>query len=194
MSLTLPLILIALMAFAAALWSQLRAFDDDEAAFRGRRRRTAAALVILLLTLGIGHALATGTLKPRLIAPDEDGGWGALRIDGRPVPSSEYTIFIRDGRIEGGRDGCNSWGYTDDPPGPGERMILSTLVECPADDSLRLAYYALARSGIEPELRRDGSLRLSAGGHEAIFRRCRWVEEPRHPGPSAPRREICVIR
>lgn len=193
MSLTLPLILIALLAFGAALWSQVRAFDDDQAAFQRRRRRTGIGLGVLLLTLGLGHALATGTLRPRLFAPEEDGGWGALRIDGRPVSSRDYTIFIRDGRVEAGRDGCNSWGYTDDPPGPyGERMIISTLVACPEDDPVRLGYYAVARSGAKPELRPDGTLRLAAPGHEAFFRRCKWVEEPLPPGTSGSGPEICV--
>lgn len=193
MSLTAVSVLIALTGFFAALAVQLRSFTDDQVAFARRRKRAALSFGALLFILGFIHAYAIGLVRIGF-GPEEDGSWGAISIDGRPVSSRDYTVFIRDGRVEAGRDGCNSWGYTDDPPGPnGERMILSTLVACYDDDPARKGYYAVARSKAVTELRGD-LLRLSARGHEAIFRRCTWVEEPLPTGTSGSGSEICVAK
>ena len=178
MSLDLALLLVGLTGLGIAVWSQVRALDAGEAEFRRRRKRSGIALGGLVLLLGAGVFVSSGVPADWLLAEKEDGGWGGVSIDGRPVSAADYRISVKRGRITGGRDGCNDWHYTDDPPAPdGGRMIFSTLVACPEDDPLRRAYYRLRAEGV-PQLRPDGSLRLAAGGHEALFRRCRWLREP----------------
>src|SRR5687768_5029344 len=113
MSLTTISVIVALVGFFAALAVQLRSFTDDQAAFARRRKRAALSFGGLLLVLGLIHAYSMGLLRIGWFAPEEDGSWGAISIDGRPVSSRDYTIFIRDGKVEAGRDGCNSWGYSD---------------------------------------------------------------------------------
>lgn len=196
MDLTLLLILAAFFSLGVALWLQIRPLGEDADTFARRRRRTGIALALTLLALGVVHAVATGTLRPRLFAPKEDGSWAAVTIDGRPIASDAYNIGIRDRQVAGGRDDCNDWGYDDDPPNAaGERMINSTLVGCPEDDPVRQAYWTLV---IAPdaivELRADGMLRLAARGHEAIFRRCTWTEEPFPAGTSGSGRRLCITR
>lgn len=145
------------------------------------RRLPLAGIVILLVgalmlaTCGIIDP--TGRWRPwtALFAPDEDGSWMVISIDGEPVPHGEYRYGITDGKISGGRDGCNDWGYTDDPPGPdGERMIVSTLQACPEDNPLTRAYRLLTR---DPRmvLAPNGLLHLSGHGHKAVLRRCEWT-------------------
>lgn len=155
--------------------------------------------VVLLLAAAFSLMLA-GIIDPRgqwrpwdgLLTADEDGSWAALSIDGRPVDPQQYRIAIADGEVSGGRDGCNSWGYSDEAPDAnGERTIVTTLVGCPEDDPVRQAYWRLA-SASRIALLPDGRLRLSADGHEAIFRRCEWKTE-RESGPGySSERMVCV--
>lgn len=188
MTLNLASILIALLAFAAAIGVQLRGFGDDPATFRRKRRRAAFALIGLLLLLGLVQYAVRGDLWWRLFGPEEDGSWGAVMIDGRRVSPSSWTYGIRDRMVRGGYDYCNSWSYSDEGPDRnGERMIHTTLVGCPEDDPLRRAYWSVTPA--RPKLRPDGSLRLAAGGHEVILRRCEWM-----PDPAAPRQTRCVTR
>lgn len=117
----------------------------------------------------------------RLFGPEENGSWEAVSIDSQPVAPREFRITIGRGAITGGRDGCNDWTFTDEKPNAkGERTIESTLVGCPKT-ALTRAYYALLA---QPSLRLqpDGRLDVRAGGHRAIFRRCRWRTE-RESGP-----------
>lgn len=150
----------------------------------GTWRRLPIAMIVALLCGALalatcGIADPTGRWRPwtAMLAPDEDGSWAVVSIDGRPLPPDEYRFGITDGKISGGRDGCNDWSYTDDPPGPdGERMIVSTLQACPEDDPVRQAYRLLTRNP-KIELGADGLLRMTGQGHQAVLRRCEWVTE-----------------
>ena len=104
--------------------------------------------------------------------PDEDGTWRAMRLDGERVPGAvNYSVSIRDRDVVGGEDGCNSWGFTDDPPLPnGDRMTTSTLVGC-SPLPLEGSYRALVFGRPHPALLDDGSLRLATSSHSGIFRR-----------------------
>ena len=193
MNLGLALLLIAVAGLAATVWSQFRALEEDAESFKRKRRRSGIALAVLLLVLGIGHAFATGTLKPRLLAPEQDGSWGALSIDGRRVSPRDYRLAVADGAVAGGRDGCNDWGFVEDEAGEvGERRIVSTLMECPDGDPARRAFWTLALQA-RLELLPDGTLRLAGHGHEAIFRRCRWVRERPPEGTAGSGSRICAF-
>lgn len=113
-----------------------------------------------------------------LFGPEEDGSWAALSIDGRPVSGEDYQLSVDGRKVAGGRDGCNDWHFTGEPDAKGERMIFSTLQACPEDDPIRLAYNRLAwDQRARLTVRPDGTLRISARGHEALFRRCYWEVE-----------------
>ncbi len=144
-----------------------------------RRDRLGLALILILgiSTVGI-LILAIAGLSPRQIgdalhATRADGSWKAVRPDGAAVTSKNYLVVVRRGRVVGGYDDCNGWSYEDKKPDEhGERRVLSTLVECAADEDLRQIYRTLVYA---PKI--DGlgenELRLSRGGHEGIFRRCK---------------------
>ena len=179
-------ILVSLLGLGLAVWWQLQGVGENRAAFARRRQQAGFGLLLLMLVLGAGAYIGIYGVPDRIFAAEEDGGWGAVIIDGRPVSAEDYRIAVKGGEVVGGYDGCNSWGYTDDPLGPdGSRMIVSTLVECP-DDRVRRAYWTLRSRGTALELRPDGSLRLAGRGHEAIFQRCRSI------GNSGSGRERCV--
>jgi hypothetical protein len=99
-----------------------------------------------------------------------DGVWVAETIDGRGVGRTRYTINVAEGRVTGGHDGCNGWGYE---MYQGQRTVNSTLIGCPPDP-LHEGYWAVVRP--EPwtaRLLRDGRLEASARGHRAVLRRAR---------------------
>lgn len=195
MGLTTILLLIAFAGLAAALWVQLRGFGLDRAAGRRRRARAWLALLGLLLGLGLVQAGHDARIVRPPTAPAVDGTWAAVSIDGRPVSWRGWRISVADGKVAGGRDGCNDWSFGAPEVEGGERTIDTTLVGCPEDDPLRKAYWALAlERNRPPEARSDGSLHLAAGGHEAIFRRCRWTEEPLPPGVSGTRPRVCALQ
>lgn len=176
MSLNLGLILVATLAMIAVMAAQLRWLRQDRATFARKRKRAAWAFVTLLLLLGLIRYGASGGLD-WLLAPDEDGSWRTVSIDGRTVADREFVIGISDRRVSGGIDDCNSWGFEEeDPPKPpDERIIVTTLALCPDEqDPARRAYRVIANSDPLPWLRPDGSLLLAAGGHQALLRRCTW--------------------
>jgi hypothetical protein len=192
-TLTLILTAAAVLGFAWAMWVQVRWMKEDAATFRRKRKRAAFALAVLLLTIGLVQALATGTLRPRLFVPEEDGAWGMVSIDGMPVRNGAWTINVTDGKIKGGRDDCNYWSFEEEGDAAGERMIHTTLVACEEEDPMRKAYWTLANApetGIE--LRSGGWLRIAAQGHQAMLRRCEWVDEPLPPGSTGPK--VCVTQ
>ena len=97
-----------------------------------------------------------------------DGAWVAETIDGRSVGRTRYTLNIAEGRVTGGHDGCNGWGYQWEQ---GQRTISSTLIGCPPDP-LQQAYWAV----VQPEpwtarLLDDGRLEAWATSHRVVFRR-----------------------
>lgn len=97
-----------------------------------------------------------------------DGAWIADTIDGRSVGRTRYTINVAEGRVTGGHDGCNGWGFE---MYQGQRTVNSTLIGCPPDP-LQQAYWAVVRP--EPwtaRLLQDGRLEASTPGHRVVFRR-----------------------
>jgi heat shock protein HslJ len=173
-----------------------RAFQD---------RLAAAWAALALLASGCaGEDPAETTARPaegagaapaaaRPAARDIDGAWLAVAIDGRPVAAGAWRFGISDGKVSGGRDGCNDWGYGEPETKGGPRTIHSTLVGCPEDDPVRKAYWAIA-SAPEATLdqRDDGVMRIAARGHEALLRRCRWISEPMPPGVEGRGRRTCA--
>lgn len=133
----------------------------------------------LLLALLAGCGSSSREPDPRL-----DGLWEATSIDGKPVPADRFLLRLRNGRVVGGRDGCNSWGYDETvPPAPdGSRTIVSDLMGCPAIPQRPAYWRALGNGNVVPALRRpDSQLRIAAGGAEILARR---APEKRPPGPS----------
>jgi len=193
MSLTLALLLIGAAGLAAACWTIVRGFGMDAAGYRRRRKQAGLGLGALLLAIGLVQAGDSLRVVQRLTAPAVDGSWAAVAIDGRPVPWREWRYRIERGKVAGGFDACNEWGFDTPEVEGGPPTITTTLVGCPEQDPVRKAYWALAL-GASAELRADGSLRLSGRGHEAILRRCRWTEEPLPPGTAGTPPRACVPR
>ena len=103
-----------------------------------------------------------------LFGPAVDGTWSALSVDGRPVPSRDYSISITGGQVSSGYDGCNGWGVSDHPD-----LIVVELEECPPNPT-RDAYWAAVRGrGSSIELRDDDRLVTGNGRHVAVFSRRR---------------------
>lgn len=194
MSLTPVLILVAFAGLGAASWALAQGFGLEWAAYRRRQSRVALSLLALLIGLGLVHAAHEGRIVQRLTAPEVDGAWAAVSIDGRPVSWREWRISVARGKVAGGRDGCNDWGFDEPEVEGGERTIITTLVGCAEDDPVRKAYWALTLADpASLELRTDGKLRIVAAGHEALLRRCRWVSEPLPPGTSGTGPRVCAI-
>jgi hypothetical protein len=102
-------------------------------------------------------------------------------------------VSVERGRVSGGRDDCNDWGYQEAAEPNGQRMIVSTLVGCREDDPVRRAYWVMATApDAAVALREDGTLRLAARGHEGLFGRCRWQREAPPPGSRSTGRQVCV--
>ena len=150
-----------------------------------RWQRAGSKLVMLLLAaallLGLfGTFQSSRTVQhwTRLFGAEENGSWSALSIDRRPVSSEDYRVSVDGRKVAGGRDGCNDWSYQEKRDPNGERMIVTTLQACPEDDPVRVAYHVLVHDPqARLELQADGTLRLAAGGHEGLFRRCYWQVE-----------------
>ncbi|HYG29860.1 MAG TPA: hypothetical protein VD887_06570 [Allosphingosinicella sp.] len=193
MSFALVLVLIALAGLVAAVWTMARGLLQDDAAYRRAQKRGGLGLAALLLALGIVQVGQTERVVQRLTAPEEDGSWNAVSIDGRPVAAGAWRISVERGRVSGGRDDCNDWGYQEPQREGGQRLIVSTLVGCREDDPARRGYWAMATApDAVLELRGDGRLRLAARGHEGLFRRCRWTREAPPPGSRSTARQVCL--
>lgn len=146
--------------------------------------KLASSLVAFAVALaGAFHVAARGAPRPATL--EVDGNWSAVAIDGRPAPVG-YRLAIENGRVQGGRDACNDWGYQED--GRGGRLIVSTLVGCPEEDPVRRAFWVMASAtDASIALQGDGTLRVAAGGHEAVWQRCRWTR------PSPRQSARCVV-
>ena len=145
---------------------------------RRQRLSTAIALTFLMaalvmMALGFSGARRPQDLWEAIFAPETDGSWTAVRIDGRPIEPERYRIGVSAGKVSGGRDDCNDWAYEGEPDEKGEQMINTTLVGCPEGDPMREAYWALVYDP-KIELNPDGKLRVQGQGHEAILIRCQW--------------------
>lgn len=131
------------------------------------------AAAIVLFALSLAGYRSPADIWRALTAAPEDGDWTAISIDGRPVEPERYRITLVQKKVLGGRDDCNDWSYDDQRDKPGERMIVSTLVACPENDSRREAYWAIANNSTVT-LRPDDKLLISGQGHSALMVRCRW--------------------
>lgn len=190
-SLTTILLLTGAAGLALACLAIVRGLGLDDAGYRRRQKQAGLGLGALLLVLILVQAGHDGKVVYRLTAPEVDGSWAVVTIDGRPVPPREYRVVVTGAKVSGGRDACNGWGFDKPEVEGGPPTITMTLVGCPEDDPVRRAYWALALAAT-PDLREDGTLRLAARGHEAILRRCRWVDEPLPPGTSGTPPRACV--
>ncbi|MFL6726966.1 MAG: hypothetical protein ACJ8FS_10705 [Sphingomicrobium sp.] len=147
-------------------------------AMRRRERFSIAVVLVLAIAAAAMAVLGITGVSPRdlrdlLHSTAADGSWKAITFDGLPVKSKNYLVAIRRGKVFGGYDDCNGWSYTDEKPDKnGERKMLSTLVSCSADNELRRLYHLLVHS---PHIDVLGGkeLRLSSGGHEGRFQRCK---------------------
>ena len=106
-------------------------------------------------------------------AADLDGMWRVTAISGEEVPPGQFLLRVRDGRVTGGRDGCNSWGFDEtQPPAPdGTRMIISDAQGCAPTPQLRGYWRALGNGNAPLQTSEAGELRIRAGGDEIIARR-----------------------
>lgn len=191
MSLTLILLLVGAAGLALACWTIIRGFGLDPAGYRRRQRQAGLGLAGLLIAILLVQAVHSLRVMQRLTAPEVDGTWAAVAIDGWAVPWGEWRFWVERGKVAGGRDACNAWGFDKPVVEGGPPTITTTLVGCPEDDPLRKVYWALAL-GAALELRQDGTLRIAGNGHEALLRRCRWVNEPLPPGTSGTPPRVCA--
>ena len=142
---------------------------------RGNSLGIAVVLVLMLAALGMAALGIAGKRPPDLwewlFASPEDGTWVANSFDGRPVAPNYYLISVRRGQVVGGYDDCNGWSYQDEKPGRKvERMIISTLQECP--EGTRDRIYWLLVHAPKIDLLGDEQLQLSRAGHVGHFSRC----------------------
>nr|WP_295371499.1 hypothetical protein [uncultured Sphingosinicella sp.] len=102
-----------------------------------------------------------------------DGLWDVVEISGDPAPPGKFLIRLRSGRVTGGRDDCNSWGFDETrPPAPdGTRTILSDLRACGQTAQRRSYWRAIGNGNVVPRLTAGGELKLEAGGDEIVARR-----------------------
>jgi hypothetical protein len=155
-----------------------------KAASTARTRIGLAIILVLGIAAVIVSILAIADVSPRDIgdtfhATPADGSWKAVTFDGQSAKSKNYSVAIRRGRVVGGYDDCNGWSYQDEKPDRnGERMMLSTLVECPGDEDLRRLYRIVVFAPTI-EIVSANELRLSRDGHQGEFRRCKPNKETR---------------
>lgn len=128
----------------------------------------AVVIVSILATTGVSPKV----IADRLHATPADGSWKGISFDGFSVRSKNYLVVIRRGRVVGGYDDCNGWSYEEEKADRnGERRMLSTLVECPAEYPRRL--YRTLVYAPKIDVVGENELRLSRDGHEGRFRRCK---------------------
>jgi hypothetical protein len=129
------------------------------------------ALLLLVLT----SAAACGGLSPEESAQrgHYDGLWTVVSISGKAAPADRFLIRVREGKVTGGRDGCNSWGFDATvPPAPdGARMIISDAQECAPTPVMRAYWRAIGNGNVPPRLTPTGELQLRAAGEEIIAER-----------------------
>lgn len=103
---------------------------------RGQHHKRLAVVTALALVLALAMAIGGMILPPgetlwhRLAAPDEDGAWRFVTIDGVDVRDDGYSLFIRWRAITGYHDGCNSCGFDGEAPAGSRTMMTCTLVDC----------------------------------------------------------------
>ena len=132
---------------------------------------TAGGLGIALVASIAGIALPPGeTLWHLVAAPQEDGNWRFVRIDGIDVTAENYSIGIRWGELDGYYDGCNSCGISSEAEGI-YYMRTCTLQACAEQPNERLFRRFLSKDVV---MRPDGDrLILTIPGHRAELVRSR---------------------
>lgn len=112
-----------------------------------------------------------------------DGLWQVEEINGSK-PSANFLLRIRGGRVVGGRDDCNSWGFDEtQPPAPdGARTILSDAQGCPRTRERNAYWRALGNGNVRPALTEDRKLKLKVGEDEVVA-----VPMPRATGAASAR-------
>ena len=98
-----------------------------------------------------------------------DGLWQVEEINGS-APTASFLLRIRGGRVVGGRDGCNSWGFdlTQPPEPDGTRMVISDAQGCPLTRERNAYWRALGNGNVRPVLTEDRKLKLNVGVDEVI--------------------------
>jgi hypothetical protein len=145
--------------------------------FKRRERWSLAFVLVLGVAAALLSILAITGLSPRdiedrLPATPADGSWKAVNFDGSAITSENFLVVIRNGRVVGGYDDCNGWSYEDqNPDRNGDRMMLSTLVQCPAEHPRRI--YRTLVYAPKIDVLGKNELELSRDGHEGRFRRCK---------------------
>ena len=96
-----------------------------------------------------------------------DGTWRAVSIDGSAA-KGRFVVATGDGRITGGYDGCNQWGFQSR-----DGTIASDLQGCGPDPQLDAYSAAIQRVRGAPAVRsaQGGGLVVTGGGHRLVFRR-----------------------
>ena len=132
---------------------------------------TAGGLAVAMV-IGIGGiAMPPGeTLWHLIAAPEEDGSWRFVRIDGIDVTAESYSVGIRWGEIVGYHDGCNSCGISDEGEGI-YHMRTCTLQACAEQPNERLFRRFLTKD-VRMEATGD-RLVLTTTGHRAELVRSR---------------------
>lgn len=107
-----------------------------------------------------------------IAAPEEDGAWRFVSIDGEEVSRNGYSVGIRWGRITGYHNGCNACGFQDDrPAGSPDRQLVCTLAACaeqPADAGFNRLFHGT------PSIQVNGDeLAMRVPGHQAKLVRIR---------------------
>ena len=122
-------------------------------------------IAIATLSLMCAGALS-GCSRPDGI----DGRWAVVSVGANPVSASEWWLEVQEGRIVGGRDGCNRWRYQDaDSP-----LVLSDAQECPSDPR-HTSYWNVVKANRSVAGPKNEGLTLSAGSDQLILRK---VEGP----------------
>ena len=136
---------------------------------KGLAVATAGGLLLALVLAIGGIAMPPGeTLWHLVAAPDEDGSWRFLTIDGIDVSAERYSVGIRWGEITGYYDGCNSCGIGD---GDGRQGIYHqrtcTLAACEERPYDQLFRRFLVR-GTRMDVSGDRMV-MSVPGHRAVL-------------------------
>ena len=144
---------------------------------RGQHHKRLALAICAAFAIGLPLAALQMATDDRGVADvpygePEDGTWRLVRVAGEPI-YERYEIAVRFGRIEGGYDGCNAWGFSDQRDDFGNRLIVSDAQGCdpkPFDG----VYNALRNAEARTDGRTPEALQRKLGELEIVLDR---VEE-----------------
>lgn len=123
------------------------------------------ALCLMLLSAGAAHADEVGSEQGMLLFE-----WTLVSLDG-VEPTVQTTIRIDEPGHLGGQGPCSRYFADVTGPWPSFRpgMIGAARMACP--DMAAEAQYFAALQAMETAEIKDGTLRLTGGGHELVFRK-----------------------